>query len=367
MRRLIVSIFLLVCSSDFLVAKELVFGKDAPEHVLQSDISISRVEIEAKGFFVGGFADYCLAVRRDKGPATYNPPLGRGGFSELICFNYVRTRDATTFDGAVPKPWRQEVDLSSSPLFLPAGTTIMCNSLGATRSDFPAGGLDGSCTLTYEDYVPNSPRSRMLRLPYMDMTFDWQHKLTPSFFSGWSKSEPLKISSVVVYAGNNFHDSSMEMCLTRSPKSDRTNITDQRCFPKSDEESAGQVHLDWTIDHDEVVGLNCKYPDDDKRSTGDCAAFLVVDVPSSLPNSAESVMREFGAVPKYMAQAWCKDTAETFATVSVHNPVLCKPGVEKCDVKEKMKSCLKAFKDIFPDAKCMKKSSCWRSPRSAMR
>lgn len=96
------------------------------------DLSITRVVINVPGFKVGGYADYCLQLRRDEPPkyplGRPEQRVGRGGFIEPLCFNTVRSEAVEGWvyptepqDGPVFVPagdWRQSVDLSDTPIFL---------------------------------------------------------------------------------------------------------------------------------------------------------------------------------------------------------------------------------------------------------
>ena len=107
-------------------AEKMTFGQNAHPLKIPHDISITRVSIEINGFQLGGFADYCLGTLRTEPPAYSSPRMGRGGYVEPLCFNVVRTKSAGD--------WGQHVDLSETPIFIPANTILMCNSLGAVNS-----------------------------------------------------------------------------------------------------------------------------------------------------------------------------------------------------------------------------------------
>src|SRR5262245_8801483 len=107
-------------------AEKMTFGQNAEPLKIPHDISITRVSIEIKGFEIGGFADYCLAMWRIDSP-SYAPLMGRGGYIEPLCFNVVRTKSAGD--------WGQHVDLSETPIFIPANTFLVCNSLGTLKEN----------------------------------------------------------------------------------------------------------------------------------------------------------------------------------------------------------------------------------------
>jgi hypothetical protein len=330
-------------------ADKMTFGQNADPVKTLQDISITRVSIEIKGFQIGGFADYCLAMWRTDTP-TYAPTMGRGGYIEPLCFNVVRTKSAGD--------WGQHVDLSETPIFIPANTFLMCNSLGTLNVDpnIPAASMDGTCIIDYEQYSPGKPRYRFLRLPYYDQTFTATAPLLPSYFKAWDRDHPLRIESAVAYLGNNYHHSSMDACLTRLRDG---KIVEKHCFPKSDQQSPGWVPIGWTIKESERLGLDCWYPPEDQISSGDCAAYLVVEIPPDLELSPENAFRDYGNLPRDFVEQWCDKTARTFATETVHNPRLCL-GAETCSYETKMMNCRAAFEQTtYPEASCMKTRSCW--------
>jgi hypothetical protein len=330
-------------------AERMTFGQNPDPVKTLHDISITRISIEIKGFQIGGFADYCLAMWRTD-PPTYAPSMGRGGYIEPLCFNVVRTKTAGD--------WRQHVDLLETPIFMPANTFLICNSLGTLNVDpsIPTASMDGTCIIEYERYSPGKPRYRFLRLPYYDQTFSASAPLLPSYFKAWDRDHPLRIASAVAYLGNNYHHSSMEACLTRV-RDDK--IVEKHCFPKSDQQSPGFVPVGWSIDVRERLGLDCWYPPEDQISSGDCAAYLIVEIPPDLKLSPENAFRDYGNLPRDFVEQWCDKAAKTFATETVHNPRLCL-GAETCPYDTKMMNCRAAFEQTaFPEASCMKTNSCW--------
>ena len=330
-------------------AEKMIFRQNPDPVKVQHDIALTRISIEVNGFQIGGFGDYCMAMWRTDAP-TYAPSMGRGGYIEPLCFNVVRTKSAGD--------WRQHVDLSETPIFIPANTFLICNSLGTLNVDtsIPTASMDGTCTIDYERYSPGKPRYRFLRLPYYDQTFSASEPLVPSYFKAWDRDHPLRIESAVAYIGNNYHHSSMDACLTRVRDGE---VEEKHCFPKSDQQSPGHVPVGWTIKEPERLGLECWYPPEDQISSGDCAIYLIVEIPPDLKISPENAVRDYGNLPRDFVEQWCNQAARTFATEAVHNPRLCN-GAESCSYDTKMMNCRAAYeRTTFPEASCMKSSSCW--------
>jgi hypothetical protein len=341
------AILLAVCGEA--QAEKMIFRQNPEPVKVHHNISLTRISIEVNGFQIGGFGDYCMALWRTDAP-TYAPSIGRGGYIEPLCFNVVRTKSAGD--------WRQQVDLSETPIFIPANTFLICNSLGTLNVDpsIPTASMEGTCIIDYEPYSPGKPRYRFLRLPYYDQTFSASEPLVPSYFKAWDHDHPLRIQSAVAYIGNNYHHSSMNACLTRLRDGE---IVDTYCFPTSDQQSPGLVAVGWTIEENERLGLDCWYPPDDEISSGDCAIYLIVEIPSDLKLSPENAVRDYGNVPRDFVEQWCDEAARTFATEAVHNPRLCN-GAESCSHDTKMINCRAAFEHTtFPKASCMKTGSCW--------
>ncbi|MHC8408173.1 hypothetical protein [Pseudomonas sp. TMB3-21] len=330
------------------------------------------MSINVPGFKVGGFADYCLQTWRT-GTDTYPVKaamLGRGGFLEPLCFNTVRTKATSDWvyptgpvEGPVFVPagdWDQYVDLEETPVFIPEGTMLLCNSLGTISSVLPSGSMDGTCAIEFTRYKPISHRYRFLRLPYYDQMFNAEEPLVSSYFQSYAEGKPLHIPSAVAYIGNNFHTSTMDACLTREKNGE---VTERFCFPPSNQDSPGQVSVDWTIHEGERLGLECHYPPEDKISSGDCAIYLVAQLPEELEPSFENAFRDYGEVPREHIPVWCEKTAVTIKQDVVHNPMLCQSTVgATCPFDVKMANCLEAFDNsAHPKASCMKDGSCFTS------
>lgn len=355
---------------EYFGTKTVVFRQNPEPMRLPYDISITKVSISVPGFKYGGFADYCLAIWRD-GDDPYpvkQPILGRGGFIEPLCFNTVRTKAVPGWvyptgpvEGPVLVPagdWNQTVDLSATPIFVPKGTMLICNSLGTISSVLPSGSMNGSCDIEYKRYLPDAPRYRFLRLPYFDQMFSEAEPLVSSYFQSYTDGRPLHIKSAVAYIGNNLHGSAMDACLTHEKNGE---IIERFCFPPSDQDSPGQVPVDFTINEGEQLRLDCHYPSGDKISSGDCAAFLVAKLPDDLELSPENAFRDYGEVPRDYIPVWCEKTANTLKTEVIHNPMLClsKEGAI-CSFEEKMANCLESFNNSsHPEASCMKDGSCF--------
>lgn len=350
--------------------KSMVFRQNPDWVRIAHDISITKVSININGFKVGGAADYCFAMRRSEDPIypLKTPTLGRGGFTEPLCFNTVRSDPIEGWiyptepqEGPVLVPagdWAQEVDLSDTPIFIPEGTTFICNSLGALSSIYEAESMDGTCEVEYTHYKTGDPKYRFLRIPYYDQFFSADEPLATSYYQNYTGGRPLEIPSAVAYIGNNFHDSHMKACLTKSRNGE---IIDKFCFPDAKQDSPGQVPLGWTINEGEYLGLDCHYPPQDLRSSGDCAIFLVAKLPDDLVHSPENTFRDYGEIPRDYVPEWCEKTAKTLKTERVDNPMLClgKPG-DTCSFETKMKNCLDSFEArAHPEATCMADDSCY--------
>lgn len=354
----------------YVFSRPMIFGKNPNPIRIPKDIAITKISIKVNGFKVGGSADYCLAMWRSEAPIypVKAPTLGRGGFVEPLCFNTVRSKavDGWVYptgpqDGPVLVPagdWEQEVDLSDTPIFVPEGTTFICNSLGTISSIYPAESMNGTCKVEYKTYRKGEPKYRFLRLPYYDQMFSADEPLVTSFYQNYTGGRALEIPSAVAYIGNNSHDSHMVACLTKSKNGE---TVDTFCFPEAKQDSPGQVRVGWTVNEGERLGLDCHYPPDDKTSSGDCAIFLVAKLPDGLSHSAENAFRDYGELPRDYVGKWCSQTATILKTERIDNPMLClgKPG-DVCTFEKKMENCIDSFESrAHPKASCMKDSSCY--------
>ncbi|GLS30726.1 hypothetical protein GCM10007937_24340 [Mesorhizobium albiziae] len=210
----------------------------------------------------------------------------------------------------------------------------------------------------YHRYKPGTPRYRFLRLPFYDQMFSADKPLVTSYFQSYTGGRSLEIASAVAYIGNNHHDSHMEACLKRS----RHGLETERfCFPPADQDSPGQITLNWRIHQGERLALDCHYPPSDKVSSGDCAIYLVAKLPDDLKLSPENSFRDYGELPRDYVTDWCEATAKVVTEEIVHNPMLClgKEG-DTCSHAQKMTNCVASL-DLwsFPKASCMADNSCY--------
>lgn len=91
-------------------------GSWRPQRI-EAEAKITGVEAAANNIGRGGFLDYCVYLSRSAPPVAYAPFTG--GFSEIACWSAYYP--ATTGNG-----WSRKVDLSGSPIYVPAGTEITC-------------------------------------------------------------------------------------------------------------------------------------------------------------------------------------------------------------------------------------------------
>jgi hypothetical protein len=350
-------------------AETIVFGQNPETFQLPYDISITKVSIHVPDMKYGGFGDYCFATFRMLEP-LYPVPLmmlGRGGFVEPLCFNTVRTEAIEGWvyptepqEGPVLVPagdWEQEIDLSGTPFFLPAGSHLICDSLGTVSSVIPTGSMNGTCTVEYHRYEEGQPRYRFLRLPYFDQAFKHGKPLVTSYFDSYEGGRPLEIPSAVAYIGNNNHGSKMIACLRKEKQSGE--LIEELCLPEADQDSPGQVPIGWTINDGERIALDCHYPEDDLTSEGDCAAFLVAKLPDDLKLSPENSFRDYGELPRGYVPKWCEMTADIVKVESHHDPILCGLG-KQCSRDERIANCEASFNvTAFPLASCMTDGSCF--------
>src|SRR5262245_36165460 len=152
---------------------------------LPSDIEITKITFDYD-FAQGGQVDYTLAVYRVDATLPY--PSLPGGYGDLVTLH-------PTYFGAATH-WHQELDLTATPLYIPANTQLACVSSGG--SDPPTQGLR-SCVVEYQTHLPGDPRFRIFRIPYFDVMRLGGSFVTSEYTA--AAAHALEVNAVKMYEG----------------------------------------------------------------------------------------------------------------------------------------------------------------------
>jgi hypothetical protein len=267
------------------------------QFIPQTDIKITHISSHAETM-KGGNTDYCLLSNRPNDPGRYYPPLGIGGYEEVMCVNNDRMVSAGAAD------W--SIDLSATPLSVPAGSVLVCQQGGTT--------IANSCSVDYASYNPGDARYRMLRIPYIDQGFGPPSGTSPfltSYYLPADANHPLHILGLISYQASY---TTMQMCLNWLHQGGA--IANRYCYPLQQtggdyQSPSGVVPIDWTIPSPDLLGTSC---DSGGSSAADCAAYVITEIPSDIPPGPENVSRDYNNVPRNVLPQWCTEVVPLVRT-----------------------------------------------------
>jgi len=316
---------------------------------LPADIEITKITFDYD-LAQGGQVDYTLAVYRVDATLPY--PSLPGGYGDLV------TLHPTFF--AAPAHWHQELDLTATPLFIPANTQLACVSSGG--SDAPTQGLR-SCVVEYQTHLPGDPRFRIFRIPYFDVMRLGGSFVTSEYTA--AAAHALEVKSVMMYEGvlgtytgcvqHLDHVGGVaieEHCLPTTTKDLQTNVG-----------TVGVEPLDWTVTGSEAIAASCAMT---TTELWDCAFYLIVEIPPDTLVGAENSFRDYGNVPRPGIDDWCAMFVRDLA-IPGQRDLLCyaydlahniTPGTA-CTMAEIAQTCT----DSFAPAACMADDTCFSPPR----
>src|SRR5262245_5764866 len=210
---------------------------------LPSDIEITKVTFDYD-LAQGGQVDYALAVYR-KVDATSYPSLP-GGYGDLVTLH-------PTYYGTAAH-WHQELDLTATPLYIPANTELACVSSGG--SDAPTQGLR-SCVVEYQTHLPGDPRFRIFRIPYFDVMRQGGSFVTSHYTA--TAAHALEVKGVMMYEGV---IGTYTGCVQHFDRVGGATL-EEHCLPTTTRDlqtnvgTFGVEPLDWTVTGSEAIAASC--------------------------------------------------------------------------------------------------------------
>jgi hypothetical protein len=315
----------------------LVFSSSGPIRApdvssLDASYEITRVTFDVD-FLQGAQIDYAIAVFRPASvPVPY--PAITGGYAEALATHPLRF--------ATSGHWHQELDLSASPLYLPADTSITCWS-SAGNDAFTMGVR--TCAV---DVQPVSVRNRILRIPYLDAA----DPAGGGFFGSAYVSQPgwpLHVKGFLFYDGviGSYH-----ACLEH--RSSSFALLDQHCLPDvtrnftDDQISPGVEPVDWTLAASDILSANCTVQ---TSYDWDCAFYVIVEVPAGVAPGPANIFRDPGLLPPGALSAWCSRYIDGGVAVpgqraqlcAVYNAAQGRSGTTPCTDAELIDECVAAY------------------------
>jgi Putative peptidoglycan binding domain len=317
------------------------------------DAVITDISASMTGVPQGSFMDYCVDKWRDSDPVQY--PGIIGGFSEFACWN-------ASF-AASSGDWHMDTDLSATPLYIPAGTSLDCGghlSLPPNQTT----GVVNTCTITYQPYVPGTPRYQVFRIPYIDQGIGQMNGFTssyvPSYYMASDANHPLHVVGVIPYTA---FSGSMQNCIQQLHQGGA--LVQQYCIPAQTNDgtinyqSLGLQSFDWSVPYPDLIDATCS---SDPTTWYGCADYLIVQIPPDLASTGpESVFRDYNNVPQNYLQNYCQQR-QNFQIENLAS-VVCPDGNggATCDAQTAINDCMA----LFTEASCVATDSCFTKPDDA--
>jgi hypothetical protein len=300
---------------------------------------VTRIQISVTNAPVTDVIETCAYQMRNNALATY--PWMMGGYSEMACWH------ATRISGQ--EDWSVDVDLSASPVFVAAGTTLTCggNLYGTTLAGAQAATM--TCTMTVKTYK-SGPRYRMLRFPYNDQATEPDGSVAASSYSS-STTFPLKVAAVQLFQswfGDNTSGVLSSACLVWQHLGATVKTA---CFPDQVYSSSTNYNspstflpVNWTI----PVGDRVLATGQQSRVNTDAAFYAVVEVPSTIAPDEENAVRDYGNLDQTELAAWAAQYVPRLS-----HPYYC-DWLATCGDATK----IARFLALFPPAKCLANNTC---------
>jgi len=300
---------------------------------LPVDAEITRVTFDYD-FQKGGQVDYALAVGRSLSvPVPY--PMITGGYADVLTTH--------PFHFATTGHWHQELDLSQTPLYLPANTDTTCWSSGGND---PTTAGARSCAI---DVRPaGAVRHRILRIPWLDAG------LPPSgpFFSSLYAARPaypLHVKGFLFYDGV---VGTYTACLQHLSATGA--VIQEHCLPTTtrtttdDSQSYPVEPVDWLVQAPDILSARC---DVQTQEGWDGAFYVIVEVPALVPPGPENAFRDYGLVPPSSLSAWCTTYIDGGVAWPAQKNQLCyvydqfhqRPVSMMCSPAELIQQCIDAY------------------------
>jgi hypothetical protein len=304
-----------------------------------TDLAVTAFDFRITGVAPKTAFDLCVDLYRF-GAMPYPSP-GIGGYSEIMCWH------ANRFDAA--NDWAVDLDLSATPLYLPAGTTFVMDSslytMGMTMSAATA-----SFRIATHRYAPGEPRYRMLRLPYSDQGLQSGQVATSYYLS--TQESPLHVVGYNTFVSFGLDDgpAAMNVCLNWVHQGGA--VVQQDCLPQqsvapgSGYTSPPFEPVDWSIPSPDLLSATCT-----SAQSGDCALYVVTEVPPSFAPGPPNAFDDYGNVPPSTLQSYC---AYCGAPANYQGFQYFCEGPPSCSASVVQANCL----TMFPEAPCVATMSC---------
>lgn len=162
-----------------------------PALVFQRDIVITGVNFKITNIPKAAVVDWVLNIARQQAPLM---PHVTAVNSEIMALHHSRYSSGGT--------WQQNIDLSKTPLYMPANTDINCFA-PIYFVKLPSNSVL-ECSITYHVYTYPEPRYRSIRFPYTDVPNLPSGKLMKSWYKSGAAYN-LTIGGMMVFTLSLIH------------------------------------------------------------------------------------------------------------------------------------------------------------------
>ncbi len=309
-------------------------------YTIPIDAKITSISGSMTDVIKGSFFDYCANIWRDKDPTKY--PAYTGGYSDIFCWSGLYRATNGNFNTST--------DLSATPLFVPAGTKMVCSghTSGNARERSAA---KRSCSITYEPWKPNETRYRVLRIPHLDQFATADIPFTGGTYKPIDADHPLRIKGAFYYVAFEGDNATNIMPCVRE-KDPKGVVIRKNCLSTQDITSGtnyispGYVAIDWTVNHPNTIDATCTFGGTTASVYG-CAFYLITEIPKDIiTNGPENTFADYGNTSRVQLEEWC--AKYPFITYGSAGEITSRaPNKAKCLELYPKASCL-----VTPTARC---------------
>jgi hypothetical protein len=304
-----------------------------------TDLAVTAFDFDVTGVVMGTAYDLCVDLART-GAMPYKSP-GIGGYSEIMCWHANRYAAANS--------WAVDLDLSQTPLYIPAGTQFVMDSALYTGNMTTSPSMV-SFRIATRPYVPGEARYRMLRLPYSDQGLVSGDVATSYYIS--TPTSPLHVLGYNTFVSFGMTDgpAAMNVCLQWVEQGGA--IVQEDCLPtQSVAPGSGYTSppfepVDWTLASTDLLTASCT-----SAQGGDCALYVVTEVPPSFAPGPPNAFNDYGNVPPSTLQSYCAAVSTPAGYVNFE--YFCETATP-CTASLVEANCLA----MFPEASCVSTMTC---------
>ncbi len=237
--------------------------------------------------------DVCVGSGRTVDPVF---PSITVSFSQLLCFHALRQSQAS--------PWDVDLDLSATPLYVPASSKISVGSMFTSMNGTPKDSYPFSFAVSTIPYDAGAERYRSLQIPYVDQANLPGGIPPPESIYQSTTRMPLAVEAAALFvsfstmAANGKRN---EACLEWKHGPD---LVKQQCFAAQTPASGAWnspamiTGLGWQVPVGDTIGLKAH------GDSTDTQAYVIVKIPSTL-TGPQSAFGNYDNIPQSNLANYC--------------------------------------------------------------